>query len=57
LKRWYLFEGLRTQAAAPSFLTVHRYEGSVVLAQEHDFQEKMLERYDAPCWDLHRADW
>jgi salicylate hydroxylase len=48
LRRWGLFEGLRTQAAAPSFLTVHCYDGSIVLMQEHGFQEKMLERYDAP---------
>ncbi|KAI9705156.1 MAG: hypothetical protein M1820_005303 [Bogoriella megaspora] len=56
LKRWGVFDGLRRHAAAPSSLTVRRYDGSVVLAQEHSFQEKMQERYDAPFWDLHRAD-
>ena len=56
LKRWGLFDGLHKRAAAPSSLTVRRYDGSVVLAQEHSFQEKMQERYDAPFWDLHRSD-
>ncbi|KAI9682581.1 MAG: hypothetical protein M1822_006879 [Bathelium mastoideum] len=56
LKRWGLFDALRSRAAAPSSLTVRRYDGSVVLAQDHRFQEKVQERYDAPFWDLHRAD-
>ncbi|KAJ6170953.1 FAD binding domain protein [Penicillium chermesinum] len=56
LKRWGLFEELRKRAAAPSSLTVRRYDGSVVLAHEDNFQEKMQEKYDAPFWDLHRAD-
>ncbi|KAF2675308.1 FAD binding domain-containing protein [Microthyrium microscopicum] len=56
LKRWGLFDGLRKRAAEPSSLTVRRYDGTAVLAQEHNFQEKMQERYDAPFWDLHRAD-
>ncbi|RMZ86670.1 hypothetical protein DV736_g6103, partial [Chaetothyriales sp. CBS 134916] len=56
LKRWGLFDRLHGRAAAPSSLTVRRYDGSVVLAQEHSFQEKMQARYDAPFWDLHRAD-
>ncbi|KAJ5742183.1 FAD binding domain protein [Penicillium manginii] len=56
LKRWGLFDELRKRAAAPSSLTVRRYDGSVMLAQEDSFQEKMQDKYDAPFWNLHRAD-
>ncbi|KAJ5799241.1 FAD binding domain protein [Penicillium psychrosexuale] len=56
LKRWGLFDELQRRAAAPSSLTVRRYDGSLVLAQEQRFQEKIQNDYDAPFWDLHRAD-
>ncbi|RMD42239.1 hypothetical protein DV735_g2887, partial [Chaetothyriales sp. CBS 134920] len=55
-QRWGILDRLRKYAAAPSCLTVRRFDGSVVLAQEHSFQEKMQDRYDVPFWDLHRAD-
>ncbi|KAI1480897.1 putative monooxygenase [Daldinia eschscholtzii] len=53
---WGVFDELSSKAAIPSYLAVRRYDGTRVLAREDDFQKKILERYGAPFWDLHRAD-
>ncbi|THC89673.1 hypothetical protein EYZ11_010884 [Aspergillus tanneri] len=54
--RWGVFDELRSKAAVPSYLAVRRYDGSRLLAYEDRFQEKIIQSYDAPFWDLHRAD-
>ncbi|KAI1777286.1 FAD binding domain protein [Hypoxylon cercidicola] len=53
---WGVFDELSSKAAVPSYLAVRRYDGTRLLAYEDDFQKKMLDRYGAPFWDLHRAD-
>ncbi|KAI1131886.1 FAD binding domain protein [Nemania abortiva] len=53
---WGVFDELQTKAAIPSYLAVRRYDGTQLLAYEDHFQEKMLQRYGAPFWDIHRAD-
>ncbi|KAI8630643.1 putative monooxygenase [Xylariaceae sp. FL1651] len=53
---WGVYDELRSKAASPSYLAVRRFDGTQLLAYEDRFQEKMLERYGAPFWDLHRAD-
>ncbi|KAI0108850.1 putative monooxygenase [Nemania sp. FL0031] len=53
---WGVFDELRTKAAIPSYLAVRRYDGTRLLAYEDRFQEKMLQRYGSPFWDIHRAD-
>ncbi|KAI0438241.1 FAD binding domain protein [Xylaria telfairii] len=54
--RWGVFDALKSKAAVPSYLAVRRYDGTQVLAYEERFQEKMIQRYGAPFWDVHRAD-
>lgn len=53
---WGVFDELSSKAAVPSYLAVRRYDGTRILAHEDCYQEKILERYGAPFWDLHRAD-
>ncbi|KAI1654774.1 putative monooxygenase [Daldinia decipiens] len=53
---WGVFDELSSKAAVPSYLAVRRYDGTRILAREGRYQEKILERYGAPFWDLHRAD-
>jgi salicylate hydroxylase len=53
---WGVYDELRSKAASPSYLAVRRFDGTQLLAYEDSFQEKILERYGAPFWDLHRAD-
>ncbi|KAH8891390.1 FAD/NAD(P)-binding domain-containing protein [Thozetella sp. PMI_491] len=56
LKRWGLFDELSSQASSPVTLSVHRYDGTKLLAHEPDLQKQMQERYQAPFWDIHRVD-
>ncbi|KAI1801521.1 putative monooxygenase [Daldinia bambusicola] len=53
---WGVYDELSYKAAIPSYLAVRRYDGTRVLAREDGYQKKILERYGAPFWDLHRAD-
>ncbi|KAI0843902.1 putative monooxygenase [Daldinia vernicosa] len=53
---WGVFDELSSKAAVPSYLAVRRYDGTRILARDDHYQEKILERYGAPFWDLHRAD-
>ncbi|KAI0377717.1 putative monooxygenase [Hypomontagnella monticulosa] len=53
---WGVYDELSSKAAIPSYVAVRRYDGTRLLVYEDHFQEKMLERYGAPFWDLHRAD-
>ena len=55
-RAWGIFEELENKAAAPTTLSVHRFDGTRLLAREDRFQEKILEAYGAPFWDLHRVD-
>ena len=56
LKRWGIFDELAPKASDPVTLSVHRYDGSRLLAHEPDLRKQMQERYQAPFWDLHRVD-
>lgn len=40
----------------PQSLSVHRYDGTKLLAHEPDLQSQVLARYGHPFWDLHRVD-
>ncbi|KAK5634872.1 hypothetical protein RRF57_010585 [Xylaria bambusicola] len=53
---WGVYDELERKAAIPSYLAVRRYDGTQLLAYEDNFQEKMLHRWGAPFWDIHRAD-
>ncbi|RFU25624.1 hypothetical protein B7463_g10704, partial [Scytalidium lignicola] len=55
-KAWGIYDRLQPKAAAPVTLSVHRYDGTKLLAREEDFQKKILTRYNAPYWDMHRVD-
>ncbi|KAK3378379.1 hypothetical protein B0H63DRAFT_246078 [Podospora didyma] len=56
LAQWGLLDILAPKAAVPSMLSVHRYDGTRLLAHEPALQERMQERYGYPFWDLHRVD-
>ncbi|KAI0139057.1 FAD binding domain protein [Hypoxylon sp. NC0597] len=53
---WGVYDELSPKAAVPSYLAVRRYDGTRLLAFEDNFQKKVLDKYGAPFWDLHRAD-
>ena len=55
-KHWDIYDELLPAAAVPSALTVRRYDGTRILAHEPFFQKKIMAKYDAPFWDLHRVD-
>ncbi|KAK0670791.1 putative salicylate hydroxylase [Cercophora samala] len=56
LSHWGLSPILGPLAAVPTSLSVHRYDGTKLLAHEPKLQERMLSRYGHPFWDLHRVD-
>ncbi|KAH9217397.1 hypothetical protein DL95DRAFT_333990 [Leptodontidium sp. 2 PMI_412] len=55
-KPWGIYEQLVPKATFPTALSVHRYDGTKVLAHEPKFQEQIDERYGAPFWGMHRVD-
>ncbi|KAI0517081.1 FAD binding domain protein [Xylaria bambusicola] len=55
-RHWGVYDELESKAAIPSYLAVRRYDGTQLLAYEDQFQEKMLHRWGAPFWDVHRVD-
>ncbi|KAK4041810.1 hypothetical protein C8A01DRAFT_45138 [Parachaetomium inaequale] len=56
LAAWSLLPHLTPLAAVPSSLSVHRYDGTKLLAHEPALQQQMHARYGHPFWDLHRVD-
>ncbi|KAK4163575.1 hypothetical protein QBC43DRAFT_335272 [Cladorrhinum sp. PSN259] len=56
LSAWGLSSVLAPLAAVPSSLSVHRYDGTRLLAHEPNFQTQCLTRYSHPFWDVHRVD-
>ncbi|KAK4177934.1 putative salicylate hydroxylase [Triangularia setosa] len=56
LFHWGLSPILSPLAAVPASLSVHRYDGTKLLAHEPNLQSRMLSRYGHPFWDLHRVD-
>ena len=44
------------QATSHKSLTVRRFDGTKILAHEPYFQDKILSRYQAPFWGMHRVD-
>ncbi|KAH7325625.1 FAD binding domain-containing protein [Stachybotrys elegans] len=56
LAQWGLLEKLAPCAAAPESLTILRYDGSRILSHESGWQKKMTSAYNAPFWNVHRAD-
>ncbi|KAJ5046833.1 uncharacterized protein L3040_004058 [Drepanopeziza brunnea f. sp. 'multigermtubi'] len=55
-KRWGIYETLVPKATFPNTLSVHRYDGTRLLAREQDFQQSISRKYGAPFWGLHRVD-
>ncbi|KAH7377551.1 putative 3-hydroxybenzoate 6-hydroxylase 1 [Cadophora sp. MPI-SDFR-AT-0126] len=55
-KPWGIYEQLAPKATFPKALSVHRYDGTKVLAHEPNFQEQIDERYGSPFWGMHRVD-
>lgn len=56
LAKWGLLDRLKPVAAIPSSLSVHRYDGTKLLAHEPDLQGQVMRRYGHPFWDVHRVD-
>ncbi|EOO02957.1 putative fad binding domain protein [Phaeoacremonium minimum UCRPA7] len=48
--------GLSVNPACPETLSVHRFDGTKLLAHEPALQKVTQERYGAPFWDVHRVD-
>ncbi|PBP17090.1 FAD dependent oxidoreductase [Diplocarpon rosae] len=55
-KPWGIYDILAPQATFPTTLSVHRYDGTKLLAREDDFQKKIDAKYHAPFWGMHRVD-
>ncbi|KAK4142172.1 uncharacterized protein C8A04DRAFT_13502 [Dichotomopilus funicola] len=58
LNHWSVFTPLQPLAAVPAALSVHRFDGTRLLAHEPDLKGHLAARYgaDAPLWNVHRAD-
>jgi salicylate hydroxylase len=56
ISAWGLSPQLAPLATVPSAITVHRYDGTKLLADEPALQAKLYARYGHPFWDLHRVD-
>ncbi|KAK4203299.1 putative salicylate hydroxylase [Triangularia verruculosa] len=56
LSHWGLSSILAPFASVPTSLSVHRYDGTKLLAYEPNLQSRMFSRYGHPLWDLHRVD-
>ncbi|KAK4122430.1 FAD/NAD(P)-binding domain-containing protein [Parathielavia appendiculata] len=56
LSAWGLTPQLAPVATVPTALSVHRYDGTKLLAREPALQSTMAARYGHPFWDLHRVD-
>lgn len=55
-QQWGIDQVLKSKAAEPTLLAVHRYHDGKILAMQTDFDKKIRSRYGAPFWDLHRVD-
>ncbi|TDZ51650.1 FAD-dependent monooxygenase OpS4 [Colletotrichum trifolii] len=56
LETWGLKPALRPLATVPSTLSVHRYDGTRLLAHEPELQQTIQSRYRHPFWGLHRVE-
>ncbi|KAF4805971.1 FAD-dependent monooxygenase OpS4 [Colletotrichum siamense] len=56
LEAWGLYPALAPLATLPSTLSVHRYDGSRLLAHEPELQQTIEARYGHPFWGLHRVE-
>nr|XP_036583060.1 FAD dependent oxidoreductase [Colletotrichum truncatum]KAF6791956.1 FAD dependent oxidoreductase [Colletotrichum truncatum] len=56
LKAWGLDAALSPLATLPSTLSVHRYDGTRLLAHEPELQQTIESRYGHPFWGLHRVE-
>ncbi|KAK0614284.1 hypothetical protein B0T14DRAFT_437041 [Immersiella caudata] len=56
LNHWGIASTLAPLAAVPSSLSVHRYDGTRLLAHEPDLQGQVISHYGHPFWDIHRVD-
>jgi len=55
-KVWGIYDELVSKATFPKSLSVHRYDGTKLLAHEPHFQDQIHERYGSPFWGMHRVD-
>ncbi|WYZ38989.1 hypothetical protein EsH8_III_000903 [Colletotrichum jinshuiense] len=56
LEAWGLNSTLSPLATLPSTLSVHRYDGTRLLAHESQLQQTIQSRYGHPFWGLHRVE-
>jgi len=56
LSKWGVFDELTSKAAVPTTCSVHRYDGTKLLAHDAHFQETIMRRCGFPCWNMHRVD-
>ncbi|KAF9869480.1 FAD dependent oxidoreductase [Colletotrichum karsti] len=56
LEAWGLNPTLSNLATLPSTLSVHRYDGTSILAHESELQQTVQSRYGHPFWGLHRVE-
>lgn len=55
LHRWNIAKDLALKAAAPSTISIRRFDGKL-LAHRNDYQQEIENRYGSPIWCLHRVD-
>jgi salicylate hydroxylase len=55
-KVWGIYDELVSKATFPKSLSVHRYDGTKLLAHEPHFQNQIHERYGSPFLGMHRVD-
>jgi salicylate hydroxylase len=55
-KPWGIYDSLTTKATFPTSLSVHRYDGTKLLATTPKFQDEISARYRGPFWGMHRVD-
>lgn len=55
---WGIYDELVPKATFPTQLSVHRYDGTKLLARDSDFQQNISKRYgpEAPFVGMHRVD-
>ncbi|KAL3423422.1 FAD binding domain protein [Phlyctema vagabunda] len=55
-KVWGIYDGLVDKATFPTSLSVHRFDGTKLLARSANFQEEVDAHYGSPFWGMHRVD-
>ncbi|KAM6506710.1 hypothetical protein FSOLCH5_013685 [Fusarium solani] len=56
LLRWGLKPSLEKLASSPEEFLIRRFDGRKSLGERKGFAAEMLDKYQSPYWDMHRAD-